>query len=117
MRIKSLIFSLCCLNGFVVQAQVDSLTLTSNNTLMEELVITGQFEPQSIKKAVHNVRIISDDDIGNLAANNLADVLNQYLNISVSSNEQSGKSTASLFGLDSQYFKVLIDNIPIVSDT
>lgn len=117
MRIKSLIFSLCCLNGFVVQAQVDSLTLTSNNTLMEELVITGQFEPQSIKKAVHNVRVISDADIRNLAANNLADVLNQYLNISVSSNEQSGKSTASLFGLDSQYFKVLIDNIPIVSDT
>src|SRR5690606_34807059 len=117
MRIKSLIFSLCCANGFVMNAQVDSLEQSIDDTRLEELVITGQFEPQSIKKSVHNVRVISDADIKNLAANNLTDVLNQYLNISVSSNEQSGKSSASLFGLDSQYFKVLIDNIPVVSDT
>jgi len=117
MRIKSLIFSLCCANGFVMNAQVDSLEQRVDDTRLEELVITGQFEPQSIKKSVHNVRVISDADIKNLAANNLTDVLNQYLNISVSSNEQSGKSSASLFGLDSQYFKVLIDNIPVVSDT
>lgn len=117
MKIKSLIFSLCCVNGFVMNAQVDSLAQKVDETNLEELVITGQFEPQSIKKSVHNVRVISDADIKNLAANNLTDVLNQYLNISVSSNEQSGKSSASLFGLDSQYFKVLIDNVPVVSDT
>ena len=117
MRIKSLIFSLCCANGFVMNAQVDSLEQSIDDTRLEELVITGQFEPQSIKKSVHNVRVISDADIKNLAANNLGDVLNQYLNISVSANEQTGKSSASLFGLDSQYFKILIDNIPLVSDT
>ncbi|HLV51813.1 MAG TPA: TonB-dependent receptor [Flavobacterium sp.] len=117
MKIKCLFCSLFCVNGFVIQAQVDSLALATENTLMEEIVITGQFEPQSIKKSVHNVRVISKADIQNLAANNLGDVLNQYLNITVSPNSQTGRSSISLFGLDAQYFKVLIDNIPITSDT
>src|SRR5690554_66790 len=111
MKIKCLLCSLFCVNGFVTQAQVDSLALATENTLMEEIVITGQFEPQSIKKSVHNVRVISKADIQNLAANNLGDVLNQYLNITVSPNAQTGRSSVSLFGLDSQYFKVLIDKI------
>lgn len=94
----------------------------ANDTLLkqseiESVVITGQFEPQSIKKSVHNVRVISKADIQNLAANNLGDVLNQYLNITVTPNGQSGRSTISLFGLDAQYFKILIDNIPVVTDT
>lgn len=105
------------MNGLIMQAQVDSLSQKIEETNLEELVITGQFEPQSIKKSANNVRVISKEDIQNLAANNLGDVLNQYLNITVTPNEQTGKSSVSLFGLDSQYFKVLIDNIPIVSDT
>ena len=117
MKVKYLIFSAFCANGMAVQAQTDTLVDLTENTTLEEMVITGQFEPQSIKKSVHNVRVISKEDIKNLAANNLGDVLNQYLNMSVTSNAQNGKSTVSLFGLDSQYFKVLIDNIPVVSDT
>lgn len=117
MKTKHLFFSALCANGFVAQAQVDSLAMANENTIMEEIVITGQFEPQSIKKSVQNVRIITKEDIRNLAANNLGDVLNQYLNITVMPNSQTGKSSVSLFGLDSQYFKILIDNIPVVSDT
>ena len=62
------------------QEQVKDTTAT---TKLEEVVVTGQLEPQSIKKSVHNVRIISREDIKRLAANNLGDVLNQYLNISI----------------------------------
>jgi len=117
MKKKSFIFFAIVCNAFVMSAQVDSLVLANDNTQLDELVITGQFEPQSIKKAVHNVRVISKADIQNLAANNLSDILNQYLNISVTSDSQTGKSSASLFGLDSKYFKILIDNIPVISDT
>ncbi|WP_238698814.1 TonB-dependent receptor plug domain-containing protein, partial [Flavobacterium circumlabens] len=81
-----------------------------------EVVVTGQFEPQSIKKSVFNVRVISSQDIQNLAANNLADVLNQYLNITVRPSSTSGRSTVSLFGLDAQYFKILVDNVPLVNE-
>lgn len=85
------------------------------NTL-SEVVITGQIEPQSIKKSVFNVRVISNQDIQNLAANNLSDVLNQYLNITVKPSGTSGRSKVSLFGLDAQYFKILIDNVALVNE-
>ena len=61
------------------QAKENDTTATS----LSEVVITGQFEPQSLKKAVYNVRVITKEDIKKLAANNLGDVLNQYLNISI----------------------------------
>lgn len=89
----------------------------STATKLEEVVVTGQLEPQSLRKSVHNVRVISREDIKRLAANNLGDVLNQYLNISTTTSGSDGRSSVSMFGLDSQYFKILVDNIPLVSDT
>jgi outer membrane receptor for ferrienterochelin and colicins len=86
-------------------------------TQMEEVVVTGQYEPQSLKKSVYNVRVISRQDIERQAGNNLADVLNQYLNITVRPSGNDGRSTVSMFGLDGQYFKILVDNIPLVGDT
>lgn len=91
----------------------DSVTVNQ----LSEVVVTGQFEPESIKKSVFNVRLISSEDIQNLAANNLADVLSQYLNIRIQPSGNDGRSTVSLFGLDAQYFKVLIDNVPLVSES
>jgi outer membrane receptor for ferrienterochelin and colicins len=89
-------------------------TIVANKLL--EVVVTGQFKPQSIKKSVFNVRLISSQDIQNLAANNLSDVLNQYLNITVKPSGNDGRSTVSMFGLDAQYFKILVDNVPLVNE-
>ncbi|MCK8481649.1 TonB-dependent receptor plug domain-containing protein [Psychroserpens algicola] len=83
---------------------------------LEEVVITGQYNPQSIKKSVHNVIVINRKQIDQQAANNLADLLNFNLNLTIIPNSQTGKSTISFFGLDAQYFNILIDNVPLVSD-
>ncbi|MGV7106257.1 TonB-dependent receptor plug domain-containing protein [Flavobacterium sp. U410] len=83
---------------------------------LKEVVVTAQFEPQSLKKSIHNVRVITAADIKNLAANTLGDVLNQYLNITVRPSSSSGRSTVSMFGLDAGYFKVLVDNVPLVNE-
>lgn len=114
MKIKITLFAgfLFCTYSFAQQK--DSI---ASKEKLSEVVVTGQFEPQSIKKSVFNVRVISKENIKQLAANNLADVLNQYLNISVTSNGDDGRSKVSMFGLDAQYFKILVDNIPLVSDT
>ena len=93
---------------FIFAQTQDSLLVNQLNSV----VVTGQIEAQSIKKSVHNVRVISQADIKNLAANNLSDVLNQYLNITVRPSGNSGRSTVSMFGLDAQYFKILVDNLP-----
>lgn len=94
----------------------EKLQDTTRTSQLEEVVVTGQFEPQSINKSVFNVRVITNQDIQNLAANNLGDVLNQYLNITVRPSGSDGRSTVSLFGLDAQYFKILVDNVPLVNE-
>jgi outer membrane receptor for ferrienterochelin and colicins len=112
MKIKFTLFTvvLFCQISFAQEKDTTAVNKLS------EVVVTGQFEPQSIKKSVFNVRVISNQDIQNLAANSLADVLNQYLNITVSPSGTSGRSTVSLFGLDAQYFKILVDNVPLVNE-
>jgi outer membrane receptor for ferrienterochelin and colicins len=92
-------------------------TLDSIQKLDEVVVITGQYSKQSVKKSVYDVKVITAQEIQQNAANNLADLLNQTLNITVKPNTTSGRSEISLFGLDGQYFKILIDNVPIVSDS
>lgn len=83
---------------------------------LEEVVVTGQLNPQSVSKSVVEVKVISRSDIERQAGNTLADVLNTTLNLNITPNTATGKSGISLFGLDSQYFKVLIDNIPIINE-
>lgn len=84
--------------------------------ILSEVVVTGQLRPQSIKKSVFEVKVITKKDIENRAGNNLADLLSQVLNIDVFQNASNGKSDINVLGLDGKYFKVLIDNIPIINE-
>ncbi|MDN3667611.1 penicillin-binding transpeptidase domain-containing protein [Algibacter miyuki] len=97
---------------FSQEIKPDSLALQA----LKEVVVTGQYNPQSIKKSAHNVTVIRREQIDNQAANNLADLLNFNLNLTIIPNSKTGKSTISFFGLDAQYFNILVDNIPLVSD-
>ena len=110
------LFLIIFMSSFNVCAQVvqqmDSLIANK----LEEVVITGQINPQSISKSIVEVKVITREDIERQAGNTLADVLNTTLNINVTPNTSTGKSGISLFGLDGQYFKVLIDNIPIINE-
>ena len=83
---------------------------------LDEVVVTGQYNPQSVKKSVFEVKVLKRSDIEQRAANNLADLLNQVLNINITPNTSTGKSGVSLFGLDAQYFKILIDNVPVINE-
>lgn len=112
MKIIKFIPFLLVLKSFSQNEKKNTIATASS----KEVVVTGQFAPQSIKKSVFNVRVISAKDIQNLAANNLSDVLSQYLNITIRPNGTSGRSTVSLFGLDAQYFKILVDGVPLVNE-
>ncbi|MBW8523087.1 TonB-dependent receptor [Chryseobacterium chendengshani] len=83
---------------------------------IEEVVITGQYTQQSINKSIYKVEVIDAQQIKNMAVTNAAEVLNQNLNILVEPNSGSADSNANILGLNGQYTKVLIDNIPVVSD-
>ena len=105
---------------FLVNFQLFAQVMQKNDSIstqkLDEVVITGQVNPQSVSKSVLEVKVISKEDIKRQSGNTLADILNTTLNINITPNTSTGKSGVSLFGLDSQYFKVLIDNIPIINE-
>ncbi|NMH29542.1 TonB-dependent receptor plug domain-containing protein [Flavobacterium silvaticum] len=109
---KVLLISCLFMTGFAT-AQNDTLVKGGK---LSEVIVTGQFNPQSVDKSVFQVKVISRADIDRQAGNNLADLLNQTLNISVMPNASTGKSGVQLFGLDAQYFKILVDNVPLIND-
>lgn len=116
-RIAIVALGFCSVLGsdIYAQSQVQDSIASSNNKL-EEIVISGQFNPQSVNKSIHNVRVINRDQIERQGGSNLADILNQVLNINIIPNASTGKSGAKIFGLDAQYFTVLVDNVPIIND-
>ncbi|MCO7723054.1 TonB-dependent receptor plug domain-containing protein [Myroides odoratimimus] len=104
----------CAIPAFTF-AQVQD-TITPPNANLGEIVISGQYSPQSINKAVNNVTVLNRQRLENLGAVTLADALNQVMNISILPNAGTGRSTVKMFGLDAQYFTILVDNVPMISD-
>jgi len=113
MRLRHFIHAIFLTAAASASAQNDTITKAKP---LDEVVITGQYNAQSVRKSVYQVTVISRADIDRQAGNNLADVLNQTLNINITPNRDSGKSGVSLFGLGGDYFKILVDNIPIIND-
>ncbi|SFU32275.1 outer membrane receptor for ferrienterochelin and colicins [Pustulibacterium marinum] len=102
--------------GIQLNAQQNDSIPKEKHEDLEEVVVTGQYNAQSVDKSVFEVRVINRREIDQLAGNNLADILNQTLNINIIPNASTGKSGVQLFGLDAQYFKILVDNIPLIND-
>jgi outer membrane receptor for ferrienterochelin and colicins len=66
-RNKIFALGLCVLGSIAAKAQVQD-TIASSNQKLEEIVISGQYNPQAIDKAVHNVTVINRAKIENLGA-------------------------------------------------
>lgn len=113
---RRIFITLSCLIGSILWAQTNDSIQKMETIDLEQTVISGQFSNQSVKKSIYEVKVISRDMIERQAGNNLADVLNQTLNMNIIPSSSTGKSTVSMFGLDGQYFKILIDNVPLASD-
>lgn len=99
-------------NSFLHAQEIDSLKVNE----LEEVVLTGQYNPQSVDKSVFEVEVITAKEIKKMAGNNLADVLTQTLNMNIVPNAGEGSSGIEQFGFNSEYVKILVDGIPIIGD-
>ena len=104
-----LFYLLFCAAGLAGQ-QADTVTI-------QEVVVTAQISPQSIKKSLYKVEVITAEDLRRRAVTNAAEALSQMHNLLVVPEKNSGDSKANILGLRSDYTKILIDNIPVVGDT
>ena len=81
---------------------------------LEEVVVTGQFEPQSLSQSVYQVRTITSDVIKMRNATNLQGVLNTELGIRFSNDLTLGTTDVSIMGMSGQDVKILLDGVPLL---
>ena len=107
---KHLMTLFCLLGGAIAFAQTDS----SNFKSMEEVVVTGQYKPQSLRKSVYQVRIIDQERIQLSGATNIHEVLNNQLGFRFSNDNTLGISDVKLNGIGGNNVKILLDGVPMV---
>ena len=100
-------FSILALNATAQNQPTTDKTLT-------EVVVTGQLKPQTLKTAIHQVRVINKDRIVKQGATNLQTVLKNELNISFTQDVATGGSEITMMGVKGQNVKILIDGMPMV---
>ena len=81
---------------------------------LQEVVITGQYEPKSIQKSLYRVKVLDQAQIVSRGAVNLKDLLTAELNVRIINDNVLG-STMLLQGISGQNVKVLLDGVPLIS--
>jgi outer membrane receptor for ferrienterochelin and colicins len=110
--VSVIIIAILSLTTIITSKTVVAQSDTSSTTL-NEVVVTGQYKPQSVKQSVYQVRVISKDQIQRQAATSVKDVLNTQLNIRFSQDLATGGADISMMGLSGQNVKILIDGVPV----
>ena len=87
--------------------------LEKNNFIVDEVFVTGQIKPTILSDVIQKSIIISKKDIEMQAANNLKDLLEKQLNMSVTVDNILG-SSVSIQGISGQNVKILIDGVPVI---
>jgi len=80
---------------------------------LDELVVTGQYEVNSLSKSVHKVKVIDAKRIEAQGAFSLQQVLGNELNIRIMQDPILGTSM-QLQGVGGNNIKVLIDGVPVI---
>ncbi|WP_259014740.1 TonB-dependent receptor [Emticicia fluvialis] len=88
--------------------------LIEKTNILQDVVITGQFGPQSVRNSVYQVRTITNEQIRLRGATNIQTVLNTELGMRFSNDLTLGTTDVQLMGMSGQNVKVLLDGVPLV---
>lgn len=94
-------------------AQMDHSKLRDTTMALNEVVITGQPEPQSLRNSVYQVRTIDSERIRLRGATNLQTILNTELGIRFSNDLTLGTTDIQLMGISGPGVKILLDGVPL----
>jgi len=113
---KIILPALAVLTAYTIQAQDITFTKAEDTTRakeLEEVVVTGQYRPQSVKQSVYQVKVIGKDRILQQGATRLQEVLRNELNMRFSQDLSTGGSSIQMLGLSGQNVKILMDGLPV----
>lgn len=100
------------ISAMAQDAQKDSVSKYVSR--LQEVVVTGQYQPQSLRKSVYQVRTINADRIKAQGATNLTGVLNNELGIRFFNDRALGTTDIELMGMSGRNVKILLDGVPMV---
>ena len=80
---------------------------------IDEVIVTGTNKPIPVDKSIYKVKLIGKNQIERKGANNLADLLSDELNISLSHDPSTGTGM-QLQGISGENVKILIDGVPVI---
>jgi len=80
---------------------------------MEEVVVTGQYEPKPVDESIYQIDVVSSTTLQERAVNNLAEALSNETSIRLSVDPSTGTSI-EMQGMGGENIKYLIDGVPLV---
>jgi outer membrane receptor for ferrienterochelin and colicins len=104
---------------FVNSLHAQQKDTTANNLKekidqLNEVVVTAQFGPQSLKNSVYNIRTINAEKIRLRGATNIQQVLNTEFGFRFSNDMTLGTTDIELMGMSGRNIKILLDGVPMV---
>ena len=86
----------------------------STAKILDEVVVTGQHKPQSLKNSVYKVNIINRQRIALSGATNIQQVLFNQLGLNFSNDNTLGTADIQMIGMSGRNVKILLDGVPLV---
>lgn len=93
------------------------ITLKEKAQELNEVVVTAQFGPQSLKNSVYNIRTINAEKIRLRGATNVQQILNTEFGFRFSNDLTLGVTDVELMGMSGRNIKILLDGVPMVDRT
>lgn len=90
-----------------------TFSLHPSTESLSEVIVTGQISPKTVDQSIYKVEVINSKQIENKAANNLADLLSNELNVRIGNNGVLG-SSIQMQGLSGEHIKILVDGVPVI---
>lgn len=92
----------------------DELKNDTTANSLKEVVVTGEYQPQSLRNSVYRTRVINSERIRLRAAINVQQVLNTELGFRFSNDMALGTSDVMLMGMSGRNVKILLDGVPMI---
>ena len=111
-----LVLSIALCNSAWAQSvkQPSSTSVITDSVRLRDVVITGQYTPQSLKQSVYQVRTISSEYIKLRGATNVLGVLDNQLGVRFSNDATLGETDVEIMGMSGTNVKILLDGVPLV---
>lgn len=100
------------LNGAKLKA-LGAIVLKPNSLKLNEVVVTGQYEPTLAEKSVQKIKVIDAKKIEAMGAANLKDVLLNEMNIRITQDNVLGAGM-QLDCIGGENVKILLDGVPVI---